>query len=215
VQGFTARAFRGCGVVTSDPFEVSDGARRTAELSLFCPSDACLPVFPIDSPNRITLLFTDTEAVQMLQRFSQVGEHYIMSVTDLNVATPAFAGSGDILIYDEERDVQVKISLKDAAKATGLFEEDGNTLKYKASVDQTKIKLSDGKGGIVDAAGYLDELKKALKGEASTAAICLARPFIEHAMLSAVLTVSGQDTGATIFGPSDMQVGAAFLIDMG
>lgn len=24
-EGFTARAFRGCGVVTSDPFEVSDG----------------------------------------------------------------------------------------------------------------------------------------------------------------------------------------------
>ena len=25
VEGFTTRAFRGCGVVTSDPFEVSDG----------------------------------------------------------------------------------------------------------------------------------------------------------------------------------------------
>ena len=25
-EGFTTRAFRGCGVVTSDPFEVSDGA---------------------------------------------------------------------------------------------------------------------------------------------------------------------------------------------
>jgi len=41
-----------------------------------------------------------------------------------------------------------------------------------------------------------------------TATICIARPFIEHAMLSAVLTVSGQDTGATLFGPSDMQVSA-------
>lgn len=27
VEGFEAKAFRGCGVVTSDPFEVSDGAR--------------------------------------------------------------------------------------------------------------------------------------------------------------------------------------------
>lgn len=27
VEGFETRAFRGCGVVTSDPFEVSDGAR--------------------------------------------------------------------------------------------------------------------------------------------------------------------------------------------
>ena len=25
VEGFEARSFRGCGVVTSDPFEVSDG----------------------------------------------------------------------------------------------------------------------------------------------------------------------------------------------
>ena len=27
VSGFEARSFRGCGVVTSEPFEVSDGAR--------------------------------------------------------------------------------------------------------------------------------------------------------------------------------------------
>ena len=28
VAGFEARAFRGCGVFTSEPFEVSDGAQR-------------------------------------------------------------------------------------------------------------------------------------------------------------------------------------------
>ena len=38
--------------------------------------------------------------------------------------------------------------------------------------------------------------------------IVVARPFIEHAMLSAVLAVSGSDTGATCFGPSDMQLSA-------
>ena len=32
----------------------------------------------------------------------------------------------------------------------------------------------------------------------------VARPFIEHLMHSAVLTVSGRDTGATLFGPADM-----------
>ena len=58
VQGFTKRSFRGCGVVTSDPFEVSD----------------------------------DTEAVQMLQRFSQVGEHYFMSLTE-----GSFDGAGKML----------------------------------------------------------------------------------------------------------------------
>lgn len=34
--------------------------------------------------------------------------------------------------------------------------------------------------------------------------IVLARPFIEHLMHSAILTVSGRDTGATLFGPADM-----------
>ena len=29
-------------------------------------------------------------------------------------------------------------------------------------------------------------------------------------MLSAILTVSGQDTGATLFGPSDMQISVSF-----
>ena len=32
----------------------------------------------------------------------------------------------------------------------------------------------------------------------------IARPFIEHYMMSAIMTVSGRDTGAMLFGPSDM-----------
>ena len=34
----------------------------------------------------------------------------------------------------------------------------------------------------------------------------VARPFIEHVMQSAVMAVSGRDTGAMLFGPSDMCV---------
>ena len=36
--------------------------------------------------------------------------------------------------------------------------------------------------------------------------IVLARPFIEHLMHNAILTVAGRDTGATLFGPADMQL---------
>jgi hypothetical protein len=43
-EGFASRAYRGMGIVTSDPFEITD----------------------------------DSEAVQMLQRTSQVGEFYVM-----------------------------------------------------------------------------------------------------------------------------------------
>tara|TARA_B110001450_G_scaffold31814_1_gene27609 strand:+ start:218 stop:808 length:591 start_codon:yes stop_codon:yes gene_type:complete len=32
--------------------------------------------------------------------------------------------------------------------------------------------------------------------------LVIARPFIEHLMLSAIVTVSGRDTGATLFGPA-------------
>ena len=38
--------------------------------------------------------------------------------------------------------------------------------------------------------------------------ITLVRPFIEHLMMSTVCTVSGRDTGATLFGPADMQISA-------
>jgi hypothetical protein len=34
--------------------------------------------------------------------------------------------------------------------------------------------------------------------------VVIARPFIEHLMMSAVMTVSGRDTGSTLFGPADM-----------
>ena len=36
----------------------------------------------------------------------------------------------------------------------------------------------------------------------------MSRPFIEHLMMSAIMTVSGRDTGAMLFGPSDMQISA-------
>jgi len=66
-EGFTTRSFRGCGVVTSDPFEVSD----------------------------------ESEAVQMLQRFTQVGEYYTMSKPpnlrdDANDPPVGFMGMRDL-----------------------------------------------------------------------------------------------------------------------
>jgi hypothetical protein len=38
--------------------------------------------------------------------------------------------------------------------------------------------------------------------------LVIARPFIEHLTMSAIITVAGSDTGATLFGPSDMQLAA-------
>jgi hypothetical protein len=38
--------------------------------------------------------------------------------------------------------------------------------------------------------------------------IVLARPFIEHVMYSAIIAVSGADTGVTLYGHADMQISA-------
>lgn len=38
--------------------------------------------------------------------------------------------------------------------------------------------------------------------------IVIARPFMEHLMLSAIVAVAGRETGATLFGPADMQISA-------
>ena len=46
------------------------------------------------------------------------------------------------------------------------------------------------------------------EGEYVKMSFVIARPFIEHRMMSAVLAVAGTDTGATLFGPADMQISA-------
>ena len=38
--------------------------------------------------------------------------------------------------------------------------------------------------------------------------IVVARPFTEHTMHNVIMAVSGRDTGATLFGPADMQLSA-------
>lgn len=122
VSGYEQRAFRGCGVFVSNPFETTD----------------------------------DTESMQLLQRNSQVGEYYVVVPP-----TNATDGTKVVALYDEEADTLVtftRAQLKAAAAGTGT-------------------------GG--DKAGWL---------------IC--RPFIEHIMTSAVMTVAGRDTGATLFGPA-------------
>jgi hypothetical protein len=120
VSGFEQRAFRGCGVFVSNPFETTD----------------------------------DTESMQLLQRNSQVGEYYIVPK------------SKDVLLYDEEADTLVKFTDGDLAAAAKGTQPTGVTAPTTV-------------------AGYL---------------IC--RPFIEHIMTSAVMTVAGRDTGATLFGPA-------------
>jgi len=155
----------------------------------------------------------------MLERFTQVGEFYVMTCPDtVNVGFPGFM---DILLYDEEKDRHVKIGFRRALMATGLFIDAGDPSAALTLTAECNNNTSPAIGSTIIGNGtkslrtwaqnaallenksYTGTVPDAAD---KTASIVLARPFIEHAMLSAVIAVSGGDTGATVFGPSDMQI---------
>jgi len=175
VAGFEARSFRGCGVMTSEPFEVSD----------------------------------DNESLQMLTRSSQVGEFYVM-------APPQVKPKGDsdhtcdIMIFDEERDLHVRIGWRDAMNAALCKQGSDFLSKYatkpvnngtssvtlKSWADKAEAWAKYNEGG-----EYAATLDKDVR-------LIVARPFIEHTMHNVIMAVAGRDTGATLFGPADMQLSA-------
>jgi len=181
VAGFEARAFRGCGVVTSEPFEVSD----------------------------------DNESLQMLTRSSQIGEFYVMSPPQVPPKGDSMH-TCDLLIYDEESDRHVRVTWEEAMEATlvgdadfyndaaGTAMADGNdnSTKFSEWKDMADAWSTFNKGGgdYATAAGE--------NGKNLACRIIVARPFIEHLMHNVVMTVAGRDTGATLFGPADMQLSA-------
>ena len=198
--GFTQKAFRGCGVFTSEPFEVSD----------------------------------DQDSVQMLTRNSQIGEFYVMMPPQTEPMGAAgdnsrFKNTCDLLIFCEESDKHVRISWEDAMKATMIDTADLAPGAPGANADMIQPQLAGGSPDINMAGGMTlnewvkaaEEVKKFNNGETDwkkfigaaggktlDCRIVLARPFIEHMMHSAILAVSGRATGATLFGPSDMQLSA-------
>lgn len=199
VAGVEARAFRGCGVFTSEPFEVSD----------------------------------DQDSVQMLTRSTQVGEFYVMMPPQISPGDNPqdTTHTCDLLIYDEESDKHVRISWSDAlaacclnlGAADGKIDVSGLTLEggitgtnwlaaaqhwaaYNAGIAfGGKYNIND-KGKVTAAAAGTFTMPASYAVMEKDIRIVLARPFIEHLMHSAILTVSGRDTGATLFGPADMQL---------
>lgn len=186
VAGYEARSFRGCGVFTSEPFEVSD----------------------------------DADSVQMLTRSSQVGEFYTMmppQVPPMGDDANRNLHTADLMIYDEEKDQHVRITWRDALAATcasdGKLPSDtkvscgnGEAMSLSdwrdAAEDIAKYSSGvDDKGKKVTEIPKWDDLKKDIR-------IVVARPFIEHLMHNVILAVAGRETGATLFGPADMQLSA-------
>ena len=101
----------------------------------------------------------------------------------------------DIIIYDEEADKHVHIPFEKACAAAGLTgaaaiaDGDERTAAmpgWCSSKAKTTAAINNSKSGTYQ----------------SGVCVVIVRPFIEHLMMSAVMTVAGRDTGATLFGPA-------------
>lgn len=108
-------------------------------------------------------------------------------------------------VADEESDKHVRISWKDALAATLV--NDGQFPMQIAGADVmvapvgigADMKLSEWKAAAEDISDYNEGKSGAKKWDAlnKDIRIVVARPFIEHMMHSAILAVSGRETGAT------------------
>jgi len=171
---------------------------------------------PFDSGDNI-------DSVQMLRRSTQVGEFYIMKPP--TVFTAKLPGTYmDLLLYNEQADRIAHISFRNAVMhAMPWMLDDAECIKkMKEKWDEgdayTKrsIDLVTAGGGDIAAPtgsfGSYEWWKNCItfveSGGYAPVMIVIARPFIEHEMFSSIITVAGRATGATLFGPADMQIAA-------
>jgi hypothetical protein len=152
-------------------------------------------------------LRADNDSLQMLTRNSQVGEFYVMAPPQVKPKGESGQHTCDIMIFDEERDAHVRIGWREALNATLCAQEAAFLTKYKEKPMAGGGNLEDWATKANAWAIYNDaETTNAYEGLDKDVRIIVARPFIEHAMHNVIMTVAGRDTGATLFGPADMQL---------
>lgn len=151
----------------------------------------------------------------MLTRNSQVGEFYIMSPPQVAPKIPDSGGNAnnihtcDLMIYDEESDKHVRITWREALAASCAGQLGDTARVVDGTGDRMAIDTWRSKAEQIakfnEGTGTWLELVQA---DCMEIRIVVARPFIEHLMHNVILTVAGRDTGATLFGPADMQLSA-------
>ena len=155
----------------------------------------------------------------MLTRQSQIGEFYVMSPPQVAPMGGSNKHTCDMMIYDEEKDQHVRIQWRDALEASGV--EGMLTKNTDGTLDDTSgPDVACGNGVTMKLGEWYKHAKKIAdfnegKGAWDTLSdaelgirIVVARPFIEHLMHNVILAVAGRETGATLFGPADMQLSA-------
>ena len=225
-QVFESRTNRGCTVVVSEPFEVNEdehAVQMLTELSnvgefymMSPPSVMPKGGDPLDGCLDIEIYDEDTDSLQRI-KFDEMVEaigtdpkygvlakvnHLIAkawmewtkgtfgvapAVEELTALHTFLKTGGFVAGPRADVDVQKKywnilISTEDSAKWTAFLKE------LDAAVKAPNLSTSF----------------KVLKQ--FNFAIMITRPFIQHYMHSAILTVAGKQTGVTLFGPADMQL---------
>ena len=240
VAGFEAKAFRGCGVVTSDPYEVSDDQdsvqmlTRSTQVGEFYimmppqikPTDggkhtADLLIYDEESDKHVRISWNDAmyaccvnqEAVEAVEEEEEEGEPDLEEIRAAAIAAAAEAGA------DEERQAalgRLAVARAEVAYADGGVRRPGRpaVAGQDGGISQnTALKGGGNAGDWLEAAELINRYNEGdervpWENLDPNCRIILARPFIEHLMHSAVLCVAGRDTGATLFGPADMQLSA-------
>ena len=163
----------------------------------------------------------------MLTRQSQIGEFYVMSPPQVAPMGGSSKHTCDMMIYDEEKDQHVRIQWRDALEASGVEElvkkkpdgtPDDTSGPDVVCGDGVTMKLGEWYKHALRIADFNEEKKvnpgqanpdvlwASLSKEELSIRIVVARPFIEHLMHNVILAVAGRETGATLFGPADMQL---------
>lgn len=180
MAGFEARSFRGCGVMTSEPFEVSDDNESLQMLT----RNSQIGEFYVMSPPQVAPQGDSTMYTCDIMIFDEERDaHVRISWNEALKATLCTAGS-----------VNDKGELTDLSK---FLEDHGSKNLSKGAQGKTSF------AEWAKAAAAWADFNSKKEGNYDTTAethgkdvrIVVARPFIEHAMHNVIMAVSGRDTG--------------------
>ena len=174
VAGFEARAFRGCGIFTSEPFEVSDDADSVQMLT----RSSQIGEFYVMSPPQVPPPEGGMAHCCDIVIFDEESDRHVRVTWADALAACCIEGADGLTDGSEGIPKTTPMSQKTKLMSDNTLEQWHAKAKWWA--DNTRA------GSKADYSGGDPDIR-----------IIVARPFIEHLMHNVIMTVSGRDTGAT------------------
>ena len=221
VSGFQETKCRGLDVYTVTPFDVGEQQaavqmlRRTMQVGEYYvmgPHAGRSQPLRDGAGGGDILIYNEPRDQMDVVQFKKALTHTCW----LQLGNDAFEAIKDEFdVADKEGDNNLQKAVKARAKKnlerskksiSGTYWDEDNidALYNHLAAQKPKVQYDDDDGKSFDINEKIAEFVDI--GGWLPIAIVLARPFIEHSMLSAVVTVAGADTGSTLYGPADMQL---------